>query len=215
MTPEPESALPATTEAVTPSARLVEMIASATVAAVPAADVSGRPAGVVVGHCLDDRHPHLAGRVLVRVSSRSGESSGESSGEASRERDVWVPTLAHIVVRRDDRVLLLQPGNWSELVVIGVLDGLRQRSAPALTAAAVTLRRDEQIEIQDHDGKPLLAIVPTAQGPVLRLAQADQMLEIAGRLTIAATAIELRARGEMALSAGGDVVVSGEEIKLN
>lgn len=211
MTPEQESAMPAKSESATPSAQLVEQIASATVAAVAASDVSGRSAGVIVGHCLDDRHPQLLGRVLVRISGRTGEGASESSSE----RDVWVPTLAHIVVRRDDRVLLLQPGNWSELVVIGVLDGLRQRSAPKLTAAAMTLRRDEQIEIQDHDGKPLLAIVPTTQGPVLRLAQADQMLEIAGRLTIAATAIELRARGEMALSAGGDVVVSGEEIKLN
>jgi len=61
----------------------------------------------------------------------------------------------------------------------------------------------------------LLAITPTPAGPVLRLARADQRLEIAGRLAFAADAIDFVARGEMSLAAGGDVVVTGEEIKLN
>ena len=99
--------------------------------------------------------------------------------------------------------------------MVGVLDGVRERAAPTVTAASMTLRGDERIAIQDHLGAPLLSIVPSADGPVLRLARADQRLEIAGRLAIAADAIELRARGALGLTAGGDVVVNGEEIKLN
>jgi len=53
----------------------------------------------LVGVCVDDRHPSLAGRVLVRIADGAGE----------RER--WLATLAHLPVRCEDRVLLLQPGN--------------------------------------------------------------------------------------------------------
>ena len=71
----------------------------------------------LVGLCVDDRHPSLAGRVLVRTADGAGE----------RER--WLATLAHLPVRREDRVLLLQPGNWPEPLVVGVIDGLRPRTA--------------------------------------------------------------------------------------
>lgn len=178
---------------------LVDLITAATDARSPA----GRLSGVVVAECLDDHHPQLTGRVLVRIA------------EANSVRELWVATLTHSVVRRGDRILVMQPANWPELVVVGVLDGVHQRTAPTVTAAAVTLRRDEQIVINDHLGAPLLSIIPSAEGPVLRLARADQQLEINGRLAIAADAIELRARGGMNLTAGGDVVVTGEEIKLN
>ena len=157
----------------------------------------------LVGVCVDDRHPSLAGRVLVRIADGAGE----------RER--WLATLAHLPVRCEDRVLLLQPGNWPEPLIVGVIDGLRSRTAETHAAAALTLRSDETLEVRDSDGAPLLAITPTPAGPVLRLARADQRLEIAGRLAFAADAIDFVARGEMSLAAGGDVVVTGEEIKLN
>lgn len=196
MTPEPHPQAGATDTHASP---LVDLIAAATTVA----PVPGRMSGVVVGECVDDRHPQLPGRVLVRIA------------EGGEVRELWVACLVHSPVRRDDRVLLLQPGNWPEPVVVGVLDGLRPRAVPATTAAAVDLRRDEQVEIRDHAGAPLLTIVPTEAGPLLRLARADQRLEVAGRLAIAADAIELRAIGGMRLAAGGDVVVTGEEIALN
>jgi len=180
-----------------PRELLLDLIAASS-AAVP-----GRRPGVTVGECVADRHPQLPGRALIRVV------------DAGASNEQWMACLVHSVVRCGDRVLLLHPGNWPEPVVIGVLDGLAQRSAPLTTAAAIDLRRDEQIEIRDHTGTPLVTIVPTAAGPVLRLASADQRLEIAGRLVIAAEAVELRAREGMTIAAGGDVVVSGEEIKLN
>lgn len=157
----------------------------------------------LVGLCVDDAHPNLAGRVLVRTAAGAGE------------QDRWLATLAHLPVRREDRVLLLQPANWPEPLVVGVIDGLRARTAVSHAAAALTMKTDETLEIRDADGAPLLAIQPTPDGPVLRLARADQRLEIAGRLTFAADAIDFIARGEVSLTAGGDVVVTGEEIKLN
>jgi hypothetical protein len=100
-------------------------------------------------------------------------------------------------------------------VVVGVIDGLRARTAETHPAAALTLRSNETLEIRGADGAPLLAIVPTPAGPVLRLTRADQRLEVDGRLAFAADAITFVARGEVSLSAGGDVIVTGEEIKLN
>jgi hypothetical protein len=186
---------------------LAELIAASTSAArspghvaVPAAR-TGTTA--LVGVCVDDRHPDLTGRVQVRFADGSGE------------RTQWVATLAHLPVRCEDRVLLLQPENWPEPLVVGVIDGLRARTAAAHAVAALTLQNDETLEILDPAGAPLLAIVPTPTGPVLRLAHADQRIEIAGRLAFAADSIEFQARGAVSLAAGGDVVVSGEEIKLN
>ncbi len=186
---------------------LAELIASSTSASAPIRQ-AGAPAPdggaiALVGVCVDDRHPTLAGRVHVRFTDASGEHS------------LWLATLAHLPVRCEDRVLLLQPGNWPEPVVVGVIDGLRARAAETHPAAMLTLRSDETLEIRDQDGAPILAIVPTPEGPVLRLTRADQRLEIDGRLVFAADAIDFVARGEVSLSAGGDVVVTGEEIKLN
>lgn len=164
---------------------------------------AGAGSVALVGTCINDRHPSLAGRVLVRFAAGAGE------------RDLWLATLAHLPVRCEDRVLLLQPGNWPEPLVVGVIDGLRERAAEANAAAVLILKNDETLEIRDQDGAPLLGVVPTPGGPVLRLARADQRLEVGGRLTVAADAIEFTARGEVTLSAGGDVVVNGEEIKLN
>ncbi len=169
----------------------------------PPAAASGTPLSAFVGFCVEERHPSLAGRVLVRVAESSGT------------REVWVATLAHLPVRREDCVLLLQPANWPEPLVVGVVNGLRERTRASHAAAALTLKDDQTLEIRDPDGTPLLAIAPSASGPVLRLARADQRLEVAGRLVLAADAISLAARGEVSVDAGGDVVVTGEEIKLN
>jgi hypothetical protein len=157
----------------------------------------------VVGLCLDDRHPSLAGRVLVRIQSGGGE------------QELWLATLAQLTVRRDDRVLIIQPGNWPEGLVVGVIDGLRAHPAQTHPVAAVTLKPDEVLEVRAHDGAPLLSIIPSGQGPVLRLAQRDQRLEIAGRLTVAADAIDLTATGGVRIQSGGDVAINGEQVTLN
>ncbi len=189
-----------------PAFGLADLIAATVKASAPVGQAAAAaPGGVnaLVGVCVDDRHPTLAGRVQVRITDGDGE------------RSPWLATLAHLPVRCEDRVLLLQPGNWPEPVVVGVIDGLRARAAETHPAAALTLRSDETLEIRAQDGAPVLAIVPTAAGPVLRLTRADQRLEVDGRLVFAADAINFVARGDVSVAAGGDVVVTGEEIKLN
>jgi hypothetical protein len=179
-----------------PGAGLVEQIVAAT-------QNAGGLSQPLVGLCLDDRHPALAGRVLVRIQA------------GGREQELWLSTLAQLTVRRDDRVLVIQPGNWPEGLVVGVIDGLRAHPAQAHPVAALTLKADEMLEVCAHDGAPLVSIIPTAQGPVLRLAHRDQRLEIAGRLAIAADAIDLTASGGVRIQAGGDVAINGEQVTLN
>jgi hypothetical protein len=170
---------------------------------VAATQDAGGPGQPVVGRCLDDRHPTLAGRVLVRIQS------------GGVEHDQWLATLAQLTVRRDDRVLVIQPGNWPEGLVVGVIDGLRAHPAQAHPVAALTLKPDEVLAVCAHDGAPLLSILPSAQGPVLRLAHRDQRLEIDGRLAFAADAIDLTASGGVRIQAGGDVAIHGEQVALN
>jgi hypothetical protein len=157
----------------------------------------------LIGVCIDERHPTLDGRVLVRIQT------------AGLQRELWIATLAHVPVRRDDRVLVIQPGNWPECLVIGVVDGLRPRQASVHTAAALTLKDDEALEIRDATGAALLAIAPSPAGPVLKLARRDQRIEVDGQLVIAADAIAFSSRAGMTLQAGGDVVITGEQITLN
>jgi hypothetical protein len=76
-----------------------------------------RPHETVVGECLDVGNPSLVGRVLVRWSLYIGP-----GGSA------WLPTLHGVPVRAGDRVLVTQPSNVPEPVVVGVIDGIASRS---------------------------------------------------------------------------------------
>ena len=178
----------------------------------PAADLlslmveqPGLPAdgGMLVGTVLDDRHAQRPGRVLVRVPTPTGLV------------DLWLPCLAHLAVRRGDRVLLMRPANWPEALVTGVIDGLSAARPEPTPAAAVELRADEALVVRGPDGRNLLTVVPGPDGPVIRLAKADQRIEIAGHLEFAAESITLRAAGAVEVKAGGDVDVNGESIRLN
>lgn len=159
--------------------------------------------GMLIGTVLDDRHPQRPGRVLVRMPTPSGV------------LDLWLPCLAHLAVRRDDRVLLLRPGNWPEALVAGVVDGLSTARPEPRPAALIELRADEALEVRGQDGRSLLSIVPGSAGPVIRLARSDQRVEVAGHLEFAAESITLRASGAVGVQAGGDVEVVGEAIRLN
>ncbi len=164
----------------------------------------GLPAeGMLVGTVLDDRQPQRPGRVLVRMPTTGGLA------------DLWLPCLAHLAVRRGDRVLLMRPANWPEALVTGVIDGLSVDRPETRPVAAVELRQDEALEIRGHDGRSLLTVVPGPDGPVIRLANADQRIEVAGHLEFAAASITLRAAGAVEVKAGGDVDVNGESIRLN
>jgi hypothetical protein len=163
-------------------------------------------AGMVVGTCVDARHPTLLGRVLCSVLASDGTTA---------ER--WVPTLMNLPVREGDRVLLVRPHNHAEPIVVGVLDGFSPRPAPSTSPTAIrALQADETVRFESARGEPLVEIAPGATGPVVRLLSADLEVETPGAVRLRAGSIELHAReGEVRVEASDDVVVQGEAIHLN
>lgn len=161
------------------------------------------PSGPLVGTCTEDRHPVLAGRVRIRY---------EVAGQA-QER--WMPCLTQVVVRQDDRVLFLVPTNLGEPVVVGVLDGLRERQAEPKDVPCLEVKMDERLRIVDDAGLPLLDIQRTEGRLELKLAQPGADLAVPGTLRMTADTIALEARRGMVLRAGDDVIVRGETISLN
>ncbi|CAN98205.1 hypothetical protein predicted by Glimmer/Critica [Sorangium cellulosum So ce56] len=164
-----------------------------------------RPGEVLVGECLDARHPTLAGRLLVRWTTSRG----------ALER--WLPSLHGLAVRAQDRVLVSQPSNWPEPLVTGVVDGFALRPEPPLAEAArLTLHGDEALRVAAADGKPLVEVFASETGPVIRLMTEDADIELKGALRISARSIDLVARqGEVRVNAADDVIVQGENIHLN
>jgi hypothetical protein len=159
-----------------------------------------------MGLCVDDRHPTLQGRVLVRWQAQGGQ---------PQER--WLPTLQGLPVRSADRVLMLHPEGCDEPVVTGVVDGFAQRPVPDKTiAATIELRRDEAVRLVGADGKPLLELHEGESGPVLTVLHDDLELAAPGRLRLRAKQVQLKAeQGPVEVLATDDVILRGEVIKLN
>jgi hypothetical protein len=159
----------------------------------------------LVGECIDERHPTLQGRVLVRLQTARG-------GEVER----WLPTLRGLAIREGDRVLLIKPANWSEAIVTGVVDGFAPRARPTGAAATLSVKSDEALRVVDHNDQPLAELRAGEHGPVVRILNRDSEIELDGELRLSARAIALRARqGEVRVDASADVVVQGETIHLN
>lgn len=160
----------------------------------------------LLGECVGDRHPTLQGRVRVRLADPGGP-----------EREVWVPTLQGLPVRVADRVLLMRPANSDEWIVTGVVDGFARRPEVAKSdAARLELRLDEAIRVVSSEGHELLEISRGQAGPVVRVLGPDVAVELAGKLAIKATAVELEATsGPVTLKASDDVVIKGEVVRLN
>lgn len=161
--------------------------------------------GCLVAVCIDDRHPSLLGRVRVRWSTREGGG------------DAWVPKLQSIVVRTGDQVLLSQPLNGPEPIVVGVIDGfVRRAPAPERVAAKLALEQDEVLQVEDARGRPLLEVRSGEGGPAVRLLRDNLALEVEGKLAFRAAAIRLEAReGTVEIEAADDVCVKGEVVHLN
>lgn len=164
-----------------------------------------RPGEVIVGECVDARHPTLVGRLLVRWAAAGGE----------QER--WLPSLHGLAVRAHDRVLVSQPSNWPEPIVTGVVDGFAMRpEIPRTEALRIALHSDEVLRIATADDKPLVEVFASETGPVIRLMTDGVDLELPGALRISAASIDLVARqGEVRVNATDDVIVQGENIHLN
>jgi hypothetical protein len=162
--------------------------------------------GPWVGACVDVSHPHLRGRVRVRWEDAQGAAQTQ-----------WLPCLASLAVRVGDRVLIAAPTNFDEPVVMGVLDGFSPRpEAPSRVGASLALQNDERLAVTDAEGNSLVEVRIGAEGPVVRVLHAATTLDLPGRLTVRADAIELGARsGEVRIDARGDVRVNGDTIRLN
>lgn len=161
---------------------------------------------VFVGECQDDQHPSITGRVLIAWQDAD-----------SNAIEKWLPTLQGLPVRKLDRVLLQQPVNWPEPIVLGVLDGCADRPFPELESKySIELKTDQALRIDSHKGNPLVEVFQEDDQPVVRFLSDDVNLDLNGKLNICAESIDLAAkRGRVSISAEADVVVKGEVIELN
>lgn len=166
----------------------------------------GNGVELFVGECLDDRHPSITGRVLI---------SWQDAQSNTIEK--WLPALQGLSVRKLDRVLLQKPVNWPEPIVFGVIDGCADRPEPGFESEhTIELKPDQAVRINSHNGSSLVEICQVDDQPVVRLLSDDVNLDLNGKLKISAQSIDLVAkRGQVSITAEGDVVVKGEIIELN
>ncbi|MCF6263462.1 MAG: hypothetical protein L3J24_07755 [Xanthomonadales bacterium] len=162
--------------------------------------------GLLIGQCQNDRHPSISGRVLI---------VWEDGDSGTSEH--WLPTIQGLAVRKLDQVLLQQPLNWPEPVVIGVLDSCSVRNNPDYKAGpTIDLKTDESVCIVSHSGSPLLEIFQKDNQPVVRLLTDDVDIDLNGKMKISAESIEFYAKkGLFSITAEGDVVVKGDVVELN
>jgi hypothetical protein len=160
----------------------------------------------LVAECTDDQHPSLHGRVQVRWTDATGVA-----------HTLWVPALSRLAIRKADRVLMIVPDNWPEPLVVGVVDGFERRTeVPPVAAATVILKLDEALTVRDSNGREVLEITPSENGPNLKLLHPNVNLELPGNLSLKADKVELTARaGPVIIKASDDVVCQGEMIRLN
>ncbi|MCX5544797.1 hypothetical protein M3A49_35980 [Paraburkholderia sp. CNPSo 3076] len=177
--------------------------------------------GLLAAEVTDTHHPDSPGRVRVRWHSAQGEAV-----------ECWLQCLHGHRPRRGDRVLVEQPVNWSEPLVTGILSasaagaeagiteapGMHGATGAAETHASQTVKLapDECVQIDDAHGKPLVQILASSAGPVVRLMSSNVNLEAAGKLSLRAQALELEAgRGGVDIRTEADTVVRSRYIRLN
>lgn len=165
-----------------------------------------RAPSTLIGMCMDNHHPSLSGRCLIRWTDAS-----------KKPQEKWLPCIRDVKPQRHDRVLLQQPGNWFEPLVCGILDGLAgPEDHTPKTGPAIRLEKNKAIHVVDSGDNPVLQIEQGEHGPVLRLLNDDLNIEVKGRLRFSAKDIQMAARrGEIRIKAKDDVHVKGEMIHLN
>ncbi len=166
------------------------------------AATSGDP---LVAEVMNAKHPTLTGRALLRWQARSGV------------QETWVAALRGLSIRTGDRVLVIQPSNWDEPLIVGVIDGFARRPRPSREhAATIDLLPDQAVCVRDGQGRPLVEVAQAETGVELRLLSERTAFELDGELAIAAKSVNIRAReGEAKLTASDDVVIEGENVHLN
>lgn len=168
----------------------------------PLSDIEpGAPQSLLdLAECIEETHPTMAGRVRVRTGNR----------------ETWLPCLATVRPRIGDSLLIARLGDGA-LLVVGVVDGFRERLAPQAQAEHVRrIRDDEVIVIESSTGRPLVEVRAEAGRTTIRVLAATTRLEAAGKLELAGESVEVVAsKGPIVLTANDDVRVTGETIHLN
>ncbi|AZD22385.1 hypothetical protein [Pseudomonas chlororaphis] len=168
--------------------------------------ISERPRSLL-GEVIDTHHPELPGYVFVRWSA--------GSEQVAR----WLECVRTVVPQRGDRVLLEQPANWPEALVVATLEppypGAIQ-PPPSEASQTVTVPSGQCVRIADARGNPLIEVQGSSRGPVVRLIGDDVDLQVDGKLRLRAEAIELRGgRGGVDIRTDAETVVRGRFIRLN
>jgi hypothetical protein len=129
----------------------------------------------------------------------------------------WVQRERHLSLRVGDRVLLTLPAGWKDWIVTGAL--AREVAAPVPDAenrSTLRLQPGEALEIESHDGVPLLRVRQGAEGPVLELPAGNLELSAARTLRLSGDTVEIvSAHGGIDVRTEGDAVLRGRTIRLN
>lgn len=168
-------------------------------------------APTLIGTCVDDSHPELDGFYEV-------EYLGEG-GECIRS---WLVSLRGVRPKLRDSVLLSQPQNHPEPIVIGVIGffgGVEPETKPSFEVREnniVVLNGNEPIQVVTHDGRKLVEIGKSLNGPTIRICQNDASINLPGSLSISAGELKLQSHtGDVQINADKEVVIEGDLIRLN
>lgn len=135
-----------------------------------------------------------------------------TDSEGIQER--YLPCLDHVKPQIDDRLLLLQPDNGEDAIIVGVLKGMGEKTDRVSRSAIQPGRQG--VRVLSHNGTPLVELRQGAKGPTLRLLNDDVDMEVAGELQIKAGSIALAAQqGDVKIEANDEVIIKGEMILLN
>jgi len=162
----------------------------------------------LLGEVIDTHHPDVPGLLFVRWIDGNG---------VSTER--WLQRMRGAVPKRGDRVLLQQPANWPEKIVMAVLDDGRSGDMIEPSVAngpTIQLATEQCVRIADFNGNDLLEVHTSANGPVVRLMNRNATFEVPGKLRFQADTIEFEGgRGGVDIRTEADTVVRSRYIRLN
>lgn len=128
----------------------------------------------------------------------------------------WLLPERHLALRIGDRVLLALPEGWNEWIVTGALGGEPTApTAPPEHARQVTLEPGEVVRFVAHDGRPLVTVRQSADGPLVELGEGNVELKAGRTLRLSAQTVEITASSSIDVRAEGDTVVRGRTIRLN
>ena len=170
---------------------------------------SGDNSHVVVGEVVDTHHPELRGRVFVQWFEENGENHQK-----------WLSVVNGLYIQKGDRVLVIQPENWNEKIITNVLEGALGSDSvveeQSEKARILELEQNETIQLQNAEGKPLIDIRSSTQGPVVRILNNNLQIEASGRLKFKAETVEIEGgRGGVDIRTEADTVVRSRHIRLN